>query len=60
MNGVFFQAFVAQIGLRRCGPLSRTDPSCDPREGDAERGVAGQHGNTDLEFRDLAVEVRRR
>ncbi len=39
--------------------MSRTDLSHDLRDGDSERGVAVPYGNTDLELRDLAVEVPR-
>jgi hypothetical protein len=51
---------VAQIGRRAECPFFRTDLSCDLRDWDAERGVAVQHGDTDLELRDLTVEVPRR
>lgn len=40
-------------------PYPLTDLSCDLRDADAERNVAVQHGNTNLELRDLAVEVPR-
>ena len=40
-------------------PLSRTDLSHDLCDGDAERGEAVQHGDTNLELRHLTVEVAR-
>ena len=40
-------------------PLPRTDLSCRLRDGYAERGVAVQDGDADLEFGNLAVEVPR-
>ena len=38
-------------------PLSRTDLSHSFRDGYTERCVAVEHGDADLEFSDLAVEV---
>lgn len=40
-------------------PLSRTDPSHDVRDADAERGEAGGHGDTDLSPGDLTLELAR-
>ncbi len=43
----------------RTSPYPRTDLSRDLCDGDAEGGEAVQDGNTDLEFRNLTVEVPR-
>ena len=40
-------------------PFFWTDLSHDLRDGDAERGVAVQNGDTNLELRHLTVEVSR-
>jgi len=48
---------VAQIGWRPDCPFCRTDLSRDRCDGDAERSEAVQDGDTDLELRDLTVEV---
>ena len=50
---------VAQIGGRADFSFPRTDLFHDLRDGNAERGVAVQHGNTNLELRHLTVEVPR-
>lgn len=46
----------AQIGQWSNCAFSPTDLSRDLRGGDAERGDTVQHGNSDLELRDLTVE----
>ena len=48
---------VAQIGRRPILRFPRTDLSRDLSDRDAERCVAVEHGDTDLELRDLTVEV---
>ncbi len=40
-------------------PFPRTDLSRDLCDGDAERGEAIEHGDPDLELRNLTVEVPR-
>lgn len=45
---------IAQIRLRPDCPYSRTDLSYDLCDRDAERGLAVQHGNANLELRDLS------
>ena len=52
-------AFVARTGYWTDCPFPRADLSCGFRDGDAESGVAVEHGDADLELGDLAIEIAR-
>lgn len=44
-------------GLGRSSPFPRTDLSYGPRKRYAERALSVQHGDTNLQFGDLSIEV---
>ena len=57
-NWIIF-GFVAQIGCRTFFPLPQTDLGYGLSDRYAKRSITIEHGDTDLDFRNLSVEVPR-
>ena len=53
------KGFVAQIGLKTCFPLRQTDLAYGLSDRYAKSGIAAEDSDTDLDFRDLPIEVPR-